>query len=204
MITQLASNALSPPSEGLARSLQGDIPLEIEIGSGKSRFLVHRAQQTPQTMFVGLERVSKWVRVAQRKVDYRDIGNIHVLKADARDWIERFVPYDRVSTFHIYFPDPWPKQRHRKRRLLTAGYMQILWDHLQAGGRVLFATDFENYFKELKALCEQKNNPWASIKSRLNTPFSDERERTHYEIKYQAEGRTLYYIELIKQKAVKT
>ena len=98
-------------------------PVEIVIGIGKGRFLIEAAQNHLQVNYIGIERAAKYLRLAQARSLRRDLKNIRLVRADAQDFIEFFVPVESVSAIHLYFPDPWPKKRHHKRRLFNKSFL---------------------------------------------------------------------------------
>ena len=94
-------------------------PVEIEVGFGKGLFLVNAAQARPQTNFFGIEIERKYTLFTATRLAKRDFKNVKVAACDARRFLEAHVGADSVSAMHVYFPDPWWKNRHRKRRLFT-------------------------------------------------------------------------------------
>lgn len=166
---------------------------EVEIGCGTGGFLLERAARYPGINFLGIDRVSKWMKAGQKKSEKMDLGNLRFLKAHAASVLERLLP-GTVLAFHIYFPDPWPKRRHRRRRLLTKDFLELLRGRLVAGGRIETATDDEDYFMQIKKAVE--GIPWGSRREGDRRLFGE--GKTNYENKYQAAGRRLYYLELQK------
>ena len=127
----------------------GARPVEIEIGCGKGKFLIGRSQAHPEIQFLGIDRVGKWMKIGAKRSEKRNLPNLRFLKSDIRLILEK-VPPEGVSVFHIYFPDPWPKRRHRKRRLVNAGFLLLLWEKLRPGGLIEMATDDLDYFTAMK------------------------------------------------------
>jgi tRNA (guanine-N7-)-methyltransferase len=109
-------------------------PVEIEIGIGKGRYLIAAAQAQPQTNFVGVEWASKYLRIALDRGQKRRLSNLRLVRADAREFVEFFVPAASARAFHLYFPDPWPKKRHHKRRLFNASFLNEVARALEPGG----------------------------------------------------------------------
>jgi tRNA (guanine-N7-)-methyltransferase len=173
-------------------------PLEIELGCGKARFLIGQAQENPKTNFLGIERISKWARIAQRRGEKRTSGNLRIIKADIRKIMEEALASAAISVFHIYFPDPWPKRRHQKRRLIDASFLKLIHDRLKPGGLVELATDFEEYFRAVQSLVEQQSRLWRTIRNSINNRLMNGPEKTNYETKYIKAGRPIYYLELQK------
>ncbi len=160
-------------------------PVEIEIGSGKGRFLIDSAQRHPMVNFVGVEWASKYLRIAHDRILKRQLKNIRLVRAEAREFVEFFVPTKSTQAFHIYFPDPWPKKRHHKRRLFTSGFLKELERTLMPGGWLWLATDYESYFEAILELLRRRNCLHETGREWTGT-------KTNYEEKYLAQGRTIY------------
>ena len=164
-------------------------PLLIEIGCGGGRTVIALAQQHPELNCIGCERAGEYFRMLQERAQRRAIPNLRVTRTDATILLERFIPDDSVSQHHIYFPDPWPKKKHHRRRTLTASFFaQIRRTLAPAGGMLYFATDHKEYYDEIlprvqKVLAvEVRDTPWP------DAPLG----RTNFEIKYIQQGRPIY------------
>jgi len=181
-----------PPPWSLKQVFGNDRPVEIEIGFGKGGFLVESSQAYPACNFLGVESAGKMAHYTAQRLAKRGIENVRILFADAHYVLARLVPEAGFSAVHVYFPDPWPKKRHRKRRLLTGEFLEKLEKALQPGGRLHFATDFQDYFEETRSLFSRfpafkPLDPRSWVESR------PERCITNYEVKYRREGRPIYY-----------
>lgn len=142
-------------------------PVELEVGFGKGGFLVAAAQARPNVNFVGIEIERALVLYVAGRMVRRKLSNVRLLHGDARQIVARHLPADSLQAIHVYFPDPWWKRRHRKRRLFTAEFAHACVRALQPGGRLHLATDVEEYFTEmltiLHAIPELKvleQGPW--------------------------------------------
>ena len=173
-------------------------PVEIEIGCGKAKFLIARAARYPQINFLGIDVIWKWMKYAVERCEKRRLANIKFLRADAREAVQHGLPNEGVSTFHIYFPDPWPKRRHRKRRLITGAFLRTLHERLTATGLVELATDHEDYYLHMRNAVTQSGVDWRGVRSVTGDRLFAAPVHTNYEIKYAAAGRPLHYIELEK------
>src|SRR5262249_31661062 len=122
-------------------------PVEIEVGFGKGLFLLTASQARPAVNFVGVEIMRKYQLHAATRLAKRDLSNVRLAHADARDWLLRFVAAGSVQAVHVYFPDPWWKKRHHKRRLFTAEFAVQCQRVLHEGGRLHLVTDVEDYFQ---------------------------------------------------------
>jgi len=128
-----------------------DDPCEVEVGCGNGHFLAAYAAVRPGTLLIGIDLKARRCRRAQEKADKRGLANVHILHGAAEVFI-RDLPRGRVDAFHIYFPDPWPKSRHRKRRFFTMETLSVMTDRLRPGGRLHFGTDFFDYYLQAKVL----------------------------------------------------
>jgi len=124
-------------------------PIIIEIGSGKGRFLFKTASENPDKNFLGIEKSLKYSRVLNRRAEKENLDNLRLLNTEAGHFVSRYIPEKSVSGYHIYFPDPWPKKRHNKRRLINPAFLQALIPSLKPGGALYYATDFKDYFDQM-------------------------------------------------------
>ncbi len=127
-------------------------PVEIEVGTGKGLFLLHAAITRPETNFFGIEIVRKYQLYAATRCAIRKLPNVKTACADAKHVIHTHVPAASVRAVHVYFPDPWWKKRHKKRRLFTAEFAADVARVLEADGRLLIASDVEEYFGLMNAI----------------------------------------------------
>jgi tRNA (guanine-N7-)-methyltransferase len=162
-------------------------PLEVEIGSGKARFLIASAETCPARDFLGIERSLSYYRLCRERVARSGLPNARVIRSDGRIFVETALAPASVAAFHIYFPDPWPKKKQKKRRLLDGIFLEILAARLEPGGTLRIATDHPEYGRSLGPLLETvpalERVDWTSLPA---TP------PTHYELKYVREGRPIW------------
>ena len=125
-------------------------PLEIEVGCGKGRFLARRAAQHPECDFLGIERMLERVRLFAGKLRRGGISNARILRLEALYTFHYLLPEHHARRVYVFFPDPWPKKKHRSHRLFGPIFLNALWKRLEIGGRVEFATDHEEYFGAVK------------------------------------------------------
>jgi tRNA (guanine-N7-)-methyltransferase len=124
---------------------------EVEIGCGNGHFLAAYAAGRPETLLIGIDLKGRRCRRAREKAAKRGLANVHILQGAAEAFIREF-PSCSVDAFHLYFPDPWPKSRHRKRRFFTMENLQAMTERLRPGGRLHFGTDFFDYYLQAKVL----------------------------------------------------
>lgn len=125
-------------------------PLEVDVGCGDGTYLAAIAEQNPEHNFLGFERLVGRVRAACNKIAQRRLENARVLLIEARYAVTYLLPAESVSAFHILFPDPWPKRRHQRRRVLEQTFFGSLARALVTGGVVRIATDQPDYFDEIR------------------------------------------------------
>jgi len=127
-----------------------NVPLEVEVGCGKGRFLTGRAAQYPERRFLGIERIPERVRCFDAKCRRLGLANADVLRLEALYTFHYLLPEHHARRVYVFFPDPWPKKKHRSHRLFGPIFLNALWKRLEIGGRVEFATDHEEYFGVVK------------------------------------------------------
>jgi tRNA (guanine-N7-)-methyltransferase len=124
-------------------------PLEIELGSGDGSFLVNYTKLHPERNFLGIERLLGRLRKLDRKGLRAGLANLRGMRIESAYFLEYMVPPGSVSALHIYFPDPWPKRKHRKNRLVNAQFTEVARQALTMGGVVYLRTDDEDYFSQM-------------------------------------------------------
>jgi tRNA (guanine-N7-)-methyltransferase len=145
---------LGPPPLDWRSFFGNDHPVEVEVGSGRGLFLVNAATVQPGTNFLGIEYDFKEGRRGARRLMKRVLPNARVLGADARVAVPRYIADASIAALHVYFPDPWWKRRHRKRRIFTPEFVAEAARILLPGGFLHAWTDVEEYFREIVALVE--------------------------------------------------
>ena len=133
-------------------------PLEIDLGCGDGGFLVAMAARHPERNFLGVERLLGRVRKVCRKAERASLTNVKVLRLESSYALEWLLPDSCASRVHLLFPDPWPKKKHHKRRLVTAEFCTALVRVLAPGGEFLFKTDHREYFEQSLAPLEENSD----------------------------------------------
>src|SRR4030095_6625960 len=118
---------------------------EVEVGFRTSRYLLRRCQQDPAHRFLGIELAGEYHGIFVERARRRGLANWIALRGEAQYLISSVLPAGFASALHVYFPDPWPKGRHHKRRLLQPETVALVIGLLRRGGRLYFATDFLDY-----------------------------------------------------------
>jgi tRNA (guanine-N7-)-methyltransferase len=183
------------PSESRAELLsllESPRRIELEVGSGKGLFLIEAASRQPGVFFIGVELADKYARLAQQRLESRGVSNARCFSADAVELMCRDVPENRLDAVHVYFPDPWWKARHKKRRVLNERMVIAIERALIPGGYLHFWTDVLDYYESSLQLLAQATN--------LQGPeFVEERSaehamdyHTHFERRTRLNGLPVY------------
>jgi len=162
--------------------------IEIEIGTGKGMFLRREAAERANVGFLGVEKSVKFFLVCAERIARDGRPNVRIVRADAFDLLARWIPRGSIASLHAYFPDPWPKKRHAKRRLLSPALFDLSARAIALGGILAVATDVGPYFAEAAAVLD------AHPSFDRTTVTDDDRARvaTNYALKYAREGRVLH------------
>jgi tRNA (guanine-N7-)-methyltransferase len=162
-------------------------PVEVELGCGKGTFLLWAAQTRPDTNFLGADRLLKRLRKADKKITRLGLPNLRLIHIEAGYLVSRLIPDRSVAAYHIYFPDPWPKRRHHRRRLFTADFVAALHRSLQPAGTINIATDHAEYFARIRQLFDE-----SGTFTETAVPPLPEEARTDFERHCLAEGKSIY------------
>jgi len=176
-------------------------PVHIEIGTGKGTFLLNQAKAEPYNNYLGIEWARKYYRHAVDRIGRWGLTNVRIVRTDAAVFIADFVPDDSVDCFHIYFPDPWPKKRHHKRRFLCPTNMEHLLRCLKVAGQLRIATDHADYFEQIRTVVTERSDILEEIDF-LPTAGAETGEwvGTNFERKYLKNQRPIYTLAAKKTK----
>jgi len=129
-------------------------PLEVELGSGDGSFLVEYARRHPERNFIGVERLLGRLRKLDRKARRAGLFNVRAVRIESSYFLKYLLPRQSVSAVHIYFPDPWPKRKHRRHRLISEGFPALAHEALVRSGTVFLRTDDADYFEQMNVVFE--------------------------------------------------
>jgi len=175
-----------------APDVPAPLPLVVEIGFGRGEFLRALAAAAPGVAHVGVDRSYRRVFKMARRIAKTEERNIRLLEATAEELVEGALDEASVASFWINFPDPWPKKRHHRRRLVQPGFVALLAARLVPGGELHAATDHAEYAEQMHAVLSAEPR----LENALAAPFVAEvpgRLCTAYEAMWRAEGRPLHF-----------
>lgn len=127
-------------------------PRFVEIGCGMGEATAAIAQAHPENDYLGIEVHLPGVGSLLKLIDQLELGNLRVLRHDAVEVLQSMIPLGSLAGIHIYFPDPWPKKRHHKRRLIQRPFVELLASRLEPGGYLHCATDWQDYAEQMLAV----------------------------------------------------
>jgi tRNA (guanine-N7-)-methyltransferase len=175
-----------------------DHPVEMEIGMGKGTFITNAAEAHPEINYFGIEWARWFWRYASDRLRRHKCMNARTVRAEAGYFLREFVADASLSVLHIYFPDPWPKKRHHKRRLIQPAFLEMVERILVRDGQLRVVTDHQEYFEQIDAVV--KGSKLSIIEyNRPGSAAEGEFVGTNFERKYKREGRPFYAIAAVKQ-----
>lgn len=171
------------------RALFGrDAPAHLEIGFGNGEALAAMAAAHPRNNYLGIEVHRPGVGALLRRIEAESLANVRVACTDARELLERRVPESSLSAVYVFFPDPWHKKRHHKRRLVQPEFVALLSRKLKTGGTLHLATDWEDYARQMLALLSADTGFENAAGPGQYAPRPETRPRTRFERRGQRLG----------------
>ena len=158
-------------------------PLEVELGSGDGSFLIEWARRHPERNFIGVERLLGRMRKLDRKGVRAGLANLRGIRLEAAYFLEYLLPPRSAHALHLYFPDPWPKRKHRKNRLVNAHFADVAARTVVPGGVVFLRTDDADYFQQMNSVFDA-----SSAFDKEETPAELSEVTTDFERGFQARG----------------
>jgi tRNA (guanine-N7-)-methyltransferase len=190
--TELATPADWPALFG------NDRPLALEIGCGIGDFIVKTAADHPDRNFIAIDFYNKGCYKTCRRIDAAGLANVRVLREEARQFIVERIAKGSLTAVYINCPDPWPKKKHRKRRLVNRQFLEFLAEYLAPGADFYFATDFDDYGLDVAGMMPSID----CFENRL-APDLYRHELAGYHLskymrKFMAEGKRIYFVHYLK------
>lgn len=158
-------------------------PLEVELGCGDASFLVESARQNPSKNFIGVERLLGRMQKLDRKGRHAGLKNLRGVRIESAYFLQHLLPAHSVTALHVYFPDPWPKKKHRRHRLIGEAFPALAHAALAPGGAVYLRTDDADYFQQMTEV-------FGSAKefTKVETPASLAGITTDFERDFNSQG----------------
>ena len=189
----------------LAESIDWEIvfgrsgPVELEIGFGKGSFLLAAAPKFPDRNYFGIEVSRKYNRITASRLLRAGITNVRICRMEASYFVGSLVPSESLAAIHIYHPDPWPKRRHHKRRLICGEFLKVCLSKIAPGGSIHVSTDHDEYFGFIKTevdVLSQSGLPFETTYS--EGPEGPWEVVTHYARKYHVRGSIIHRVDIQK------
>jgi tRNA (guanine-N7-)-methyltransferase len=133
----------------LAELFPKPLPLEVELGCGDASFIVEYARRNPGKNFIGVERLLGRIQKLDRNGRRAGLANLRGVRIESSYFLQYLLPPHSAAALHIYFPDPWPKKKHRRHRLIGEGFPALARAALTLGGKVYLRTDDADYFQQM-------------------------------------------------------
>ena len=168
--------------------------LQVDLGCGDGSFVCALAQRAPEKNFLGIERLSRRIRSAEKKAI--GLSNVRLLQIESSYAVRYLLPAESVEAFYLLFPDPWPKRRHHGRRIVTADFLNAVREALNEQGFIHIATDHFEYFQQIKVVAE----------SALGFVLSDidaDLPQSRFGLTFQKLGAPIHWLALRKVSPVK-
>ncbi|HWB58130.1 MAG TPA: tRNA (guanosine(46)-N7)-methyltransferase TrmB, partial [Chthoniobacteraceae bacterium] len=160
-----------------------EAPVQIDLGCGEGAFLVAMAKAHPECNFIGIERLVGRVRKACKRSARAGLRNVRVMCIESLYTVSKLISPESIAVIHVMFPDPWPKRKHRRRRLVNSGFLDAVRAALPAGGELRLTTDDADYFEQMKRVASAHEGfaviPW---------PDDPDYPRTDFEKHFRAQG----------------
>jgi len=167
--------------------------LEIDLGCGSGRFLLARAAAFPSVKLLGIDRMQKRIRKIDRMVTRMGIANIRLLHAEATEALRQFVPASSTSVLYVFFPDPWPKRRHHRRRVFSGEPVDAIHRILVPEGALHIATDHRDYFEFIVELF-RTDSRFCAVPA-IELP---EEQKTDFELDFLNQGLPVWRCSFLK------
>lgn len=168
----------APPVISSESLFQDNRPLEIEVGSGKGLFLTRESARNPEHNFLGIEIIHKYATHAATRLVKAGRNNVKMISGNAETVFTDRVPPGSLEAVHVYFPDPWWKKRHRKRRVVNERSVLNFLKALRSGGRFHFWTDVLDYFEDTIEMI-------AEIAPQFGVPIPEEVEPSEHDLDFR-------------------
>lgn len=169
-------------------------PIDIDVGCGNGSFLLWAATTYPRRNFLGVDRLLRRLRRVDRKAVRRGLNNVRLVRLEAMYLVSKLIPDESISTYHILFPDPWPKRRHHERRLISPDFLAGVHRTMTPDGAINCATDHEEYFEWIQRVFERSGR-FAAAEPDVLPPVA----QTDFEREFVAAGKRVHRCRWLKR-----
>lgn len=176
-----------------------DNPVSLEIGCGVGDFIAAMAAEHPDHNFIAIDIYNQGCLKSCKRIERMGLSNVRVLRVEARYLLEEMIPPSFLAQVFINCPDPWPKRRHRKRRLVQPAFVDLLESRLAPGGVFTFATDFSDYGKDVAMFMQGRGGMENLLAPDPYRHHLDGYPLTKYMLKFMAEGSRIYFVRYRKR-----
>jgi len=173
-------------------------PLEVEVGSGKGLFMGSAALTSPEHNFLGIEISTRYAKYAAAQLAQHELKNAVMVRGDGMKLFVDHLQSEQLQAVHVYFPDPWWKQRHRSRRILNDAFIRLVENRLKVGGELHFWTDVHKYFDETLDRINAVTELDGPLEVSETSPEHDLDYRTHFERRMRINGEPVYRTRFIR------
>ena len=170
------------------KNFKNENDVVIDIGFGNGNLLYEIAKKNSDINFVGIEVYKHGVGKLLKKIIQANIKNINVIYDDANEILEKNIEDNSVNGISIFFPDPWPKKKHKKRRLVNSTFLELMISKIKEGGFIKVVTDIEDYANDIKSIFDYSN----SIQQIKELKLFNNRDITKYELKGIKKGHSIF------------
>lgn len=171
-----------------------DNPLALEIGCGMGDFIAQMAQLHPDWNFIAIDYYNKGCLRTCKRIDGLELDNVRVVRDEARSFMVSCIPPGSLRAVVVNCPDPWPKMRHRKRRLVNAEFVGFLSGFMRAGADFHFATDFDDYGEDVARFMPDVAGFENVLAPDLYRHKREQYPLSKYMLKFIGEGKRIYFI----------
>ncbi len=179
--------------------LRANTPLVLEIGFGMGHALISQAQQKPECDFIGIDVHKPGVGAVLDAIDKHQLKNIRLFCADAVEVLTQCIPDNSLDEVQLFFPDPWPKRRHHKRRLVQPSFAELIRKKLKPNGKFCLATDWEDYAEHMMAILSNAPGFTNAAGEKQFAPRHTDRALTKFEQRGKNLGHGVWDLVFIKQ-----
>ena len=171
-----------------------DRPLALEIGCGTGDFVSQIAGIHREWNFIAIDYYNKGCLKTCKKIDAAGLDNVRVARAEARDFLTSCIPKGSLQAVFINCPDPWPKKRHRKRRLVNSLFVRFLWEFMRPGADFHFATDFADYGLDVAGFMPEQKGYENALSPDMFRHVRPEYPLSRYMLKFMSDEKPIYFV----------